>query len=299
MSETLFPVGDKQISAVQDDGTPEGLIKSKIVSGNLVSIPVNRVQMMYQSSNVYSTTTGLNGAFCGFGNTDGSNSQHAYATSAGLATPVAFGCYLVKGRTIGVRFNKSEVSDFSVVIDGTSYAYRVNGAYLNMTSLNGVPQTKKNIEEYWIVAENLTDTMHEVYIVMQPSTVAKRLYLYGFIADSKSGYSPNKPCDLLYGAGTLTASAVPMPVTDNTIGKVCLAIKGVYYNNTDSSPRVISITHDNIVLQKIYLSASGSSGDSYYLDFGSSGVCRGGNTADISHLCDVASKVNFKMKGSF
>jgi len=291
-----FPVIDNGIIGVKDDGSDEGIVKMKLEQGELIKLPINSFAVGTEIQVVLGTSGSASQSNTSFGNGDGTASSMNMSTQvAGLGTNYSLINTLVYGKVIGVRFRRFSITpSFSVVIDGIPYdcpTYRQKPYTNNTMNISG------DRESYWIVAEGLEDIQHSVSIFLYPdATVTKTLVFYGFLVEKRVGYKEFEKNDFIYSSGTLTASSVVVPSTD-AASQIVKSVKSIMYQNTDTLPRFVTITYNNIVIAKIYLAASGINGDSFKYDFGT-GVNIGGSTASLSHLADLAGKINFVTIGN-
>lgn len=282
-----FPVLDKGILGVKDDGSPEGILKVKIEQGELVKIPINSFIQGTETQILGSVTT----SNISFNNGDGSGSGLNFnIATAGLGSNYALMTTIVYGKIIGIRFRRFvNTPSFSVVIDGVPYdcpTYRQKPYSSNTVNISS------DRENTWIVADDLPDGQHTVQIFLYPDAlVSKTLVIHGFTLEKRVGYKEYEKNDFIYSTGTCTTSSVNIPSTDFN-GQNIKNIKQISYQNTDAVARIVTLNYNNIAIAKIYLSASGTIGDTAKYDFGS-GVGLGGTINGLSHLADVAGKINF------
>jgi len=281
------------ISAVKDDGSPEGIMKVKLQQGELIKIPISN---FVQGSEYQVVAGGAASAFVStnqFNNGDGTaSSLNINTVSAGLGSNFCLINTTLYGKVIGVRFRRIVGTPaFSVVIDGIPYdcpTYRLkpySGNTVNLTN---------DRESVWIVNDTLEDRQHTVQIFVYPDAAAsKTLVFYGFSVEKRVGYKEIEKNDFMYSSGSLASSSTLVPTTDYG-GQTVKNIKAIIYQNTDTSARVVTINYNDTTISKLYLAANGTTGDYINYNFGA-GVNLGASsiTNGLSHYSDVANKVNF------
>jgi hypothetical protein len=281
------------IAAVKDDGSPEGIMKVKIQQGELIKIPITN---FVQGSEFQSVNGGSASVFIStnqFNNGDGTASAlNMNTVSAGLGSNFCLINTTLYGKVVGVRFRRIVgTPSFSVVIDGVPYDCP---AYILKPYSSNTINLTNDRESVWIVDDTLEDRQHTVQIFLYPdAAVSKTLVFYGFSVEKRVGYKEIEKNDFIYSNGTLTASSLTVPTSDYG-GQIVKNIKTIIYQNTDSVARVVNINYNDITISKLYLTASGTSGDTINYNFGS-GINLGGSsiTNGLSHYSDVAGKVNF------
>lgn len=289
MSVLDGPAFDLQIAGVQDDGTTEGVVRSKIISGDLVRVPLFDLDVGSFVQGTGSASLNRNA----YSNSDHSGVGYNLSTPAGIATNLSTMYAVLYGRTVGVRFRKlGSTPPFSLIVDGVPYGVPLMQRQTYFDAALG--SLLGNGKEGIFVVSDLPDGPHSVRVVVGPdSAVARTLVVYGFLAERGAGYAAATPLDSLFGGGTLTAAAVAVPVTDNA-GNANHGIKAILYQNTDVASRTVTITWNGVAVQTLDVAA----GKSGRIDLSSLGI-NPGSAPNLAHQADVAAKVNFVCLGSF
>jgi len=234
---------DSQISAVQDDGTKEGVIRSKIVNGELVKLPANSIDYIVNvgGSAAVQPSQGV------FSNSDGSGSAINLATVAGLGTNIASLTTTIYGRSIGVRFRRNAATPlFSVIVDGVAYDLPDN---LRNWYTDNTPNPSIEREALWVLDDNLTEGAHTVKVILPSSDVANTLVLFGFLAESKSGYTEKARLDSPYSVNASVISTPSNITSTDSNGTLNKGVKYILYRNIDSAnAHVITILWGSSVL---------------------------------------------------
>lgn len=237
MALNPITVEELQISAVHDDGTPEGIIRTKLEQGDLVKVPIRN-----------NAWTG-GSAQATIANNDGSFERRVLNNSnpISLSSTPGYMYGILSGRVIGIRIEKNgNFPDFAVVIDGT--AYRVSQTTSNYNTnliVNGVRDT----ESYIIVATDLEDKPHQVEIFIQAAATLLSINVLGFIAEKRAGYSDTPlKSSLAYSQGVLTTSAVALSRSTNIFG-----VKRIRYYNPDTVSHTITVINNSKVWDKLTL----------------------------------------------
>lgn len=283
-----LPTAEIQIAGVQDDGTPEGVIRSKLVSGELVKVGFDTLNW----SRSFSGSAAANASQTMTSDGDGDLMSVNMSTVAGLGTNGVTLNFFAYGTIVGIRFRRdSATPPFSVLIDGV--AYGVDQKFLNAKFANGSAITDREV--LYIVAKDLPDRCHDVNIVLYPdATVAKTLVVYGFLVERRAGYRDTTPKDILYGAGSLTALLVNVSTLDATSDYV-RGLKSILYYNSDSVSRTVTIAYNSITIATLTIASLSSA----RFDLSTTGVMPGGSTAALQHQADATTVVKFVCIGSF
>ena len=245
----LLIYNDAMTGAIRDDGTSEGIIRTKIAQGELVKIGVN-------SQNSTNVTAG--GATVSLQLQ--SNSYNSDGTSSGvLITVPAFvaatqaGATVnrtIYGKTIGVRFLRSSATPiFCVEIDGVSYQVNQPAVF------DDISNADDDGEAYFIVAEDLHDGPHtaRVIVTSDPAIASiQNLVLYGFIAERRIGYTEQTKVNDFGTTGTLTTSAVAIPRTTERY------IRAVFYTNISGASATVTIVYSGVTIWQATLAAGAS-----------------------------------------
>lgn len=284
---------DPQIVGVQDDGTPEGVVRSKIAGGEWSRITLADLDLA--STTAGAGTVAISRA--GVSNADRSGASYNLTTPAALGTNLTTVAAVIYGRTVGVRFRKNTTTPaFSLVIDGRPYdvGALAGRAYFDNSLLSGLGNSKEGV----FVVSDLSEGAHSVKVILWPDGVAsKTLVIFGFIGERGAGYDVRPGLDSLYGAGTLTNAAVVIPNTDADSNPVH-GIKSIWYVNTDASARVVTVSWNSNTVAKLNLAAAGSAGDTGKIDFSTLGLTTGGATANMTHQADATAVVKFNILGA-
>lgn len=274
---------DKQIAGVLDDGTNEGVIRAKLVTGELVKIPLSVIDY----STVISGSATVSDLFNIYTNGDGTGQIVNMSTVAGLGTN---GCALrtvIFGRVVGVRYRRNTSAPaFSVLIDGVPYdipAYNTAPRFMNSAG----PADREGL---FVIADDLADTAHSVEIVLYPDAlVAKTLIVYGFVGEKRAGYLPAARLDVPYTQGVLTSASVAVPGSVNVRG-----IKSIIYYNTDTNPHRVTVRYNSTAAWSKMIPA----GESEIFKISEVGASLSGNSSTWSHLADASALINFTCIGN-
>jgi len=278
------PTYDPQISGVLDDGTNEGSIRAKLVTGELVKVPLSAIDY----STVISGSATVSDLFNIYTNGDGTGQIVNMSTVAGLGTNACALRTVIYGRVVGVRYRRnSSTPAFSVLIDGTPYGVPAYNTAPRFTNSSG-PADR---EALFIIADDLTDTAHSVEIVLYPdASVAKTLIVYGFTAERRAGYLPADRIDVIYSQGTLTNASVAVPGSTSV-----RSIKYIWYQNTDlTNPHRVTVNFNSVSSWSKMIAA----GDTEILRISEVGATLSGNSSTWSHLADANSVVKFTCIGN-
>lgn len=284
-------VQETQISAIQDDNTPEGVLKAKIMQGDYVKVPASSIE--YASTGGGAGVSTLSYQYPQ--NKDGSSSNIFMTCGAAGIGNIILISTIIYGRVFGLRWLKGlGIKPFSVIIDGIAYdidTYSI-GTYFDNVAATSITDNECD----YIIADNLEHKPHTVKIVMQPDPVSvSNLSILGFLLDRYAGYKDFIPPDHLYSKGTLTNSAVNIPMTGSS--GVMKSLKKVVYHNIDSTAHVVTIMYAGVVFRVLDIAA----GKSVEYEFSNYGITTEGYnsaTTGFQHLADVNSMVNFSLIGS-
>jgi hypothetical protein len=141
----------------------------------------------------------------------------------------------VYGRVVGVRFlkqNLTTAAPFDVIIDGIVYPVDKTVAMRDNLAVSGGDH-----DALVIVAENLEDTLHTVEIHLAGSaTQARRLEVYGWIAESGRGYTSPPP----QRVGSTPTGGSTLSTTQSGISYVNL-VAGITFYNSTAADRTVTI----------------------------------------------------------
>lgn len=226
---------DPRIAGVQDDGSAEGVVKSKIVEGDLTYVPW---RSGWWSGNNANATVGATGG----DNADGSNGYVTMSVASTTSQSQYNIRHTFRGTTYGIRFDPQFTTgggglyDFSVIIDGV--CYRVKKAIYNFD--DATVYSVQNGQHGVIVATGLPDTIHMVDVVVVNNSAGQNGNLfYGYIADSKHYPKPTR-FGYWLAPTTLTASYVAI-TTGGTQYRRPPGIRKIFYYNADSATRTVTI----------------------------------------------------------
>jgi hypothetical protein len=181
---------DPQISGVYDDGSPDGALRARLVSGELVRLPFNQNQRTYQV-NVNGTAAATLTAGVQPLNPDGSattlnlqNQGIGFANGMEVWQPFY-------GRVFGIRFRRDQNTPpvFCVMIDGQAYQVAGRDAQMMAEGFSG------NTDEALVmVATDLPDLLPDqpahkavIELVGDPAN-NYTLVLYGYLVERRAGY---------------------------------------------------------------------------------------------------------------
>jgi len=287
MSIVILPSAN-YIAGVQDDGTNEGVIRSKIINGELVRVPFIDTESTSVLAGAGSASLNRNA----YSNGDHTGMAYNMSVTTAIGVDQASLCNIVYGRTVGIRFRKlSTTPAFSLVIDGVPYEVpqMQRQVFFGNQQISGLGNSKEGI----FVVSDLPDTPHSVRIIVWPDGVAsKTVVIYGFLAERCAGYSTHAPLDIMYGGATLTTSAVAVPITD-TAGNANHGVKSIIYYNSDVATRTVTLTWNSITVAILTITA----GSYNKFDFSSTGLNMG-TSPNLTHQADANSVVKFVCIGS-
>ncbi|WP_342088000.1 hypothetical protein [Dyadobacter sp. OTU695] len=275
---------DRQIAGVLDDGTNEGVIRAKIVTGDLVKIPMASLDYSTVLSGTGAAITDLYNIFT---NGDGTGQIVNMSTVAGLTN----GCALrttIFGRVVGIRYRRnSQTPPFSVWIDGVPRDIPTISLAPRFTNVAG-PADREGL---FIIADDLPDTAHSVEVILFPdATVAKTLILYGFLGEARAGYAPATRLDVAFAQGVLTNVSAPISFSASVRG-----FKSVFYQNTDlANPHRVTLRNNSLVVWSEMIPAD----KTIRVVVSEIGTALSGNSTTWSHFADAGSVINYSCFGN-
>jgi hypothetical protein len=146
------------------------------------------------------------------------------------------------------------------------------------------------------VVPDLPDGPHSVRVILSADANAGRsLVVYGFLGESGAGYLSHAPLDSFLGGGTLTASALAVPISDS-LGNPNHGVKSILYRNTAAATRTVSVTWNGVGIWSQTLAAAGSAGDCARFDLSAAGV-NPGTSPNLTHQADITASINFVCVG--
>lgn len=287
MNIAILP-SSNYIAGVQDDGTNEGVIRSKMINGELVRVPFIDTESASVLSGAGAAALNRNA----YSNGDHTGIAYNLSVTTAIGADQSSLCAIVNGRTVGIRFRKlSTTPAFSLVIDGIPYEVpqMQRQVFFGNQQLSGLGASKEGI----FVVTDLPDTPHSVRVVLWADGVAsKTLVLYGYLAERCAGYSTHSPLDIMFGNATLTNAAVTVPTTD-TAGNANHGVKSIIYYNSDSVTRTVTLAWNGVAIAQLTLTAGS------YTKFDLSAVGLNiGTSPNLTHQADANSVVRFVCIGS-
>lgn len=184
---------DLQPNGWQDNGTPQGYIRTRSQTGELILQPFYPQHVSVSGFTNRSGVIGEDNAL--FGAALNTN------LTAGLSQ-IAYVRFMFSGRVLGLSWNKKLTDDFSVIIDGLCYG--MNGRYKTFDTVSTT--TIDTGYHFGIIADDLEDCEHECVLTLTNRasyTVAGDNYnnnyygsasagpygeFYGFLVDKAAGY---------------------------------------------------------------------------------------------------------------
>jgi hypothetical protein len=294
---------DPQARGFYDDGSESGAVRSRLVKGDLVSVPFRNG--MYVVSSAGSASQGFELADT---TVEGMGWPHdgllvtvpaptaAGGVLAGNGIKIAWPVY---GTVVGIRFWKgyptlTTARDFVLAVDGVGYRVSVS----DLSPYDG--STLSNLFNeacLEVVATDLADTKHYCELIFPSDVVGgqqNQWVIWGYLAERRAGYREYPPImNLSAGSGGIpasvaTASAQTIPMT-NTSGRLMRAVRQVIFTNTGVGSSWVRISYNTNVFWEAVLSAAGSAGSSAAFDPG------GLMAQDVSHLNAQAQNAGVKM----
>lgn len=281
---------DLQIAGVQNDGTAEGLVRTKQTTGGYL------IRMPFLDGQVSPIVAGT--ATCSFKsgfvfNRSGDGTGLNPAVTHGLGNSVRF--YVpFSGRVFGLRWRNSATDNtrFSVLVDGLVHPAFTGMPWFKSITGDIAPSFSFDHEGPQFLVDDLPDGQHMAEIVFNPQASGDvSLIMYGYVVEARVGYKD-----------TIRSGGIPSPVAKvpnaraaiyNMAGvqDSALSLKKVYYFNTDSNPHVVDVVDGaGGVYQEFVLAAKGSAGCSAVFDAGNIGP-----DGTTQHVCDAANVVNFSL----
>lgn len=208
--------------------------KLRGVVGKLERVRINAASYSSTGGGQSSSSLGETGST----NRDGW-AQRVILTTVTSTPPAAPGRSVLRdvvyGRVVGVRWlsnNASTLYPFDVVIDGV--AYRVDDVAPKRD--NSIVAATDN-ECFKVIADDLPDTAHTVEVILTASsTIAKRLEIFGWLAEAGRGYTvppEQRIGTVLDSPVTLTTTAASVPYTN--------LVQGLSFINTDTVVRTVTL----------------------------------------------------------
>jgi hypothetical protein len=232
-----------------------GLVKdTDLNSGKLRGVTGRLERVPFSGAATYTNIAGSAGFGSGASssqNRDGSSSRMVLTTNAAIPS-VAIVRDNLYGRVVGVRFlkqNLATAAPFDVVIDGVAYPVDKTVAMRDNQVVSGGDH-----DALVIVAEGLEDTLHTVEVHLAGSaTQARRLEVYGWIAESGRGYNSPPP----QRVGSTPTGGSPVGTTQGGISYVNL-VAGITFYNSTAADRLVTLQISGTNYQVVTVPASKS-----------------------------------------
>lgn len=280
---------DPQIAGVMEDGSPTGAVRSILTRGNAVEVPFRALEYYadlaggataaFQTTGVYSNPDG---------SATGINISVPAAADAGVRLWVPF-----YGRLFGIRWRRdtgATASGITVTVDGVSTVVQPV-VQLDHLTAEGITTQLTDAKARAITHDNLThDGPHvaEIVVAANPTGNAT-VTLFGYLADTRAGYTPLPRLGHVVSTTTLTTSAVEIPMNRGNI----LAFRGlrkVIYTNTTATAATVTVRNGAATMWSAEIPANGTA------TFDPGGV---GASAAFTHLASTASAINATVIGEY
>jgi hypothetical protein len=267
-------------SGWQDDGTESGVVRTRLVRGELVPIPIQSgtyTAIQNGSSFVQQNDTGIES------NEDGTGTNITIQASSGTAQGAGIQTILY-GTVIGVRWRRdTSAANFSVMVDGVAYSVSATPLY------NGVSITLTDTECLMVIAQHLTDGPHSVGVYVPPDpSVTRTLQLYGFLLERRAGYLPKPRAQAVMTPVVLTTAGVEIPHLRGTTRQLS-GIRKILYCNTTAGAITVTVQINSVTCWSRSIPAN----ETYELDFG--GITA--TDATYKHLASANSSVTATVVG--
>jgi len=258
---------DNQIAGVQDDGSAAGVVRAKILSGELVRVRPSTVG--YTVTGGSSTTS-----FTDIQNEDLGSETITLSNASGNTWVQSIIC----GRTIGIRFRRTNTTPiFNLIVDGIVYPVMPPDSQSKYLNVNGTQDYGTSM----IVVTDLEDRPHSVQIMLNDTRytlTSANFIFYGFLAEKRAGYINESFFDAPIQV-TLVNAATKLNRTSNLYG-----VKSVTYTNTDNVIHTVTLRYNSIVVYTKTLEP----GESDTFKFGNNGAAIGTSASAMwDHFIDV------------
>jgi hypothetical protein len=239
---------DPSITGVYDDGTPEGVVKTRPNrAGELVKIPL-RTGAYAKITNGGSVIS-LDGGY--WYNEDGSNTiinlaPQAYsATSGNNGVGVKFNFF---GPVFGIRWLRNASTPAPCcVVDGIAYGFPQGAGALKFDNLSG---SGTDQECCWIVADDLPTTRPDgsalahtatIYLPSQQSG-QNFIYFFGLLVSRHAGYSEKPRMSGMTYSGAVPTSSTAIKRMNVAGDQQPRGVRTILYANTTASPVTVTVT---------------------------------------------------------
>lgn len=253
------------------------------------------VRVPFNPGNMGISTTGAGGSANGSysqalvgSNPDGSDSGVSISMPAiALASPPFNSIRIFVpfyGTTFGIRWRLdagvTNLTNITVVVDGEAVGVDTTwppGPYPTLSGFNIVVNEAMAITHRGLASTGLH--MAEICISGPNTGANAALVLHGFLADRAAGYTELPRLSAMPTApSTLTTALVEIDTSRTNVQQAARAIRKVYYINTGAAVTV-DIAYNSVSFKRLYLSATGTAGDSAEWDPGAAlqiGTASGG-----------------------
>lgn len=250
-----------KIPGAHDDGSADGITVVKTLHQGLVRLPLYTDEWL----------TGVSGTATVSpvsvqSNLDGTQRALSFTVPAVTsgAQSAAWVEQTLYGRRIGVRFrrnNSASLAPFTLWVDGVPYAVRETANRRHRASV----VTSADYEGMFLVADDLGPGPHTVRLSMAGDVVggsARSLIFYGWLVDRAAGYEDRGK------NGLLPTSVATVPATATVLPAISAGqqIRKVYFHNTDSVTRTVTISVGSTDILKVITLATGVSGEIDFSD---------------------------------
>lgn len=241
------------------------------------------VRLPFNPGNMTISTTGAGGAANASyssalvgSNPDGSDTGIAVNMPAiAIGSPPFNSCRIFVpfyGSTFGIRWRNDSgntVTNIDVVVDGDAIGVNASWPPGPYPTLSGFNIASNEAAE--ITHRNLPTTgLHMAEIIINgPNTGgAAVVVLHGVLVDRAAGYAELPRLNAIPSAVALTTTAVEIDTSRTNFQQAARGIRKVYYINTSASPVIVDIQFNSISFKRLYLTATGTAGDSVEWDPG-------------------------------
>lgn len=282
---------DPQAIGWEDDGSDSGVVRTRLLRGDLVEVPFRSLQFYaelaggatatYQSTGVYS-------------NPDGSGTGINVSVPPGVATGAGVRLWLpFSGRAFGVRWRRDRASmaAFSVAVDGQ--AVPVASGLIPRLVAEGLTTQITDAQARAVTHDALPDDgphLAELAFVSDPGATST-VTVYGVLLDSRVGYRQLPRVGQVVSTTVLTASAVEIPANRGNVLTFRSLRKVIYANTTAGAITVTVKNGANTIWAK-----SIAANDTAELDFGGAGLAP---SAAYTHQASAAASVNATVIGEY
>lgn len=282
-----------QATGWRDTGPNEGAVATIRSDADLVMVP-------FRNNNHYLETFGNGGgtltANAFTSNPDGTGSAYNLSTTTQGINHAIRIWVPFNGRCFGVRWlSASTVADFTVVVDGEAVGVEAFPAWLVN---EGITTQLTNARAMALTHDSLDPMIPHVAQInfVGEASAVRSWVLFGFLLDKRFAFERERSYAHYTPVGTLTASAVAIPLTNGaTTDRALRAIRKVLYYNTDASARIVTIKNGSTIIKTVYLAAAGTTGDSGEWDVGGDMPI----SSSITHQASATNVVTYQVIGAY